>query len=180
MRTAPGHGASLATLARRAGVRGTVMTLLWWILVGGDAGSWVIGAPAVAGATAASLALSPGGWRWTSAGVLQFVPFFVYQSLVGSVDVALRALNPRLPLQPALLDYTLRLPENHARVFMADTVSLLPGTLSAALEDRHLRVHTLTQGPEVLENLRELERRVAALFALELIHRDETEETQRG
>lgn len=134
----------------------------------------MIGVPAVVGATAASLLLLPaGGWRWTAGGIVRFVPFFLYQSLAGGIDVALRALHPRLPLEPTILDYKLRLPENPARVFMADTISLLPGTLSAALEDRELRVHTLTQGPEVLENLRELERRVAALFGLELLPEEE-------
>ncbi|HSL00792.1 MAG TPA: Na+/H+ antiporter subunit E [Rubrobacteraceae bacterium] len=173
MRTRRGDAASPATLARRAVLRGALLALLWWALVGGDAGSWLVGAPAIVGATAASLLLSPGGWRWTPGGVLRFVPFFVYQSLVGGLDVALRALDPRLPLQPTLLDYKLRLPESPARVFMADTISLLPGTLSAVLEGRDLRVHTLTQGPEVLDNLRELERRVAALFGLELLPEDE-------
>lgn len=175
MRTASGRGASPATLVRRGAPRVALLVLLWWALVAGYAGSWFVGAFAIAGAAAASLLLSPGGWRWSLVGALRFVPFFAYQSLVGSVDVAARALRPRLPLEPALLDYTLRLPENHARVFMADTISLLPGTLSAALKGRQLRVHTLTQGPEVLENLHELESRVAALFALELLPEDESE-----
>ncbi len=165
----------------RAAPRAALLALLWWVLTGGDAGSWLIGAPVIVGATVASLALLPaGGWRWSPAGVLRFVPFFLWQSLVGSVDVALRALRPGLPLHPTLLDYELRLPEKPARVFMANTISLLPGTLSAELEGRRLRVHTLTQGPEVLENLRKLELRVSALFGLGPLSEETNREPKDG
>ncbi|MGA9819917.1 MAG: hypothetical protein WBQ54_23770, partial [Pseudolabrys sp.] len=42
------------------------------------------------------------------------VPGFLYQSIVAGVDVALRALNPRLPLQPGFVIYPMRLPPSAA------------------------------------------------------------------
>jgi multicomponent Na+:H+ antiporter subunit E len=50
---------------------------------------------------------------------------------------------------------------------MADTVTLLPGTLSANLEDHVLVVHVLNAGAPNREVLEDLEQRVADLFGLE-------------
>ncbi len=181
MKATPRRGMSAGTLLRRAAPRIVSLVLLWLVLTDGVAGSWLVGAPVIAGAVILSLALLPTrGWRWTPGGVVGFIPFFIRQSLSGGVDVALRALRPGRPLHPTLLDYTLRLPENPARVFMANVISLLPGTLSAEMEGRRLRVHTLTQDPEVLENLRELEIRVAALFGLELGSQENVQEAEGG
>jgi multicomponent Na+:H+ antiporter subunit E len=152
-------------------VRVALLAGLWWILTGGELRSWIFGVPAVAAAAYLSLKLAPagGGWRWTAGGVARFVPFFLWQSLSGGVDVAWRAFRPDMPLEPDLIEYEWRLAHAPARVFMAGTVSLLPGTLSAELGDRVLRVHTLVRGPRASEGLERLEERVAALFGVEMV-----------
>lgn len=153
---------------RRATSRALLLALLWLVLTGGDTDNLWLGVFAILGGTLVSLALlSDSGWRWTPAGIVRFLPFFLWQSLVGAVDVALRALRPNLPLDPDILEYEFRLPESPARVFMADAVSLLPGTLSVEIEGDCLRVHALS-GPEAFETLRELESKTASLFGLEL------------
>lgn len=164
-----GQSVSVKALLRRAALRLALLALLWLVLTEGDTSTWYIGALAVVAGTLASLALLPEySWRWTTGGFVRFVPFFVWQSLSGGTDVALRAVRPSMPLEPGLLSYESRLPLNAARVFMANTISLLPGTLSAELEGRHLRVHSLAGADEALKNLDKLENRVADLFGLEL------------
>lgn len=154
---------------RRAAPRAVLLTVVWWILTGGSFSSWLFGVPTIAGATLVSVALLPAdGWRWSPTGLARFVPFFLWQSLVGGWDVALRALRPSRPLSPDLFEYALRLPEGTSRVFMAGLLSLVPGTLSVGLEGRRLRIHSLTDDPGVIENLRTLESRVADLFGVEL------------
>ena len=149
-------------LVRRIAPRVALLALLWWALNGDNAGSWWVGAPAIAAA-----ALSPrAGPSPTLLGTLRFVPFFLRQSLVGGADVALRALRPSLPLAPDFLEYRLRLPMGPPSAVMAATVSLLPGTLTAEIREGTLRVHTLTEGQAVERDLRELEFRVAGLFGL--------------
>jgi multicomponent Na+:H+ antiporter subunit E len=99
----------------------------------------------------------------------RFLPFFLWQSLRGGIDVARRALHPRLPLAPLLLDYPLRLPDGPACTFLANTVSLLPGTLSADLENGCLTVHVLDGSqPDVSAELQSLEALIADLFGVEL------------
>ena len=92
----------------------------------------------------------------------------VRESLRGGVDVALRALHPRLPLAPALLAYDLRLAPGLARIFMVNVVSLLPGTLSADLSGSGLSVHVLDRNLPVQHQLQALEQQVAMLFGVSL------------
>jgi multicomponent Na+:H+ antiporter subunit E len=51
---------------------------------------------------------------------------------------------------------------------MANTVSLLPGTLSVELRSNFLTVHVLNGRKDVLSELETLEQRVAALFGTSL------------
>lgn len=96
------------------------------------------------------------------------MPFFLIRSILGGTDVAWRAFHPGMPIDPYLLKYPIRLPPGLPRVFMANTVSLLPGTLSAELGSTYLNVHVLNKRKDVLSELEKLERRVAALFGISL------------
>jgi multicomponent Na+:H+ antiporter subunit E len=58
---------------------------------------------------------------------------------------------------------------------MANTVSLLPGTLSAELDEAHLRVHVLDETGAFAAELQVVEAHVAQLFGLNLVA-DESEE----
>jgi multicomponent Na+:H+ antiporter subunit E len=144
--------------------RALLFALVWWALAEGDA-AWGFGLPVIFLPLAASLALMPvRPRRWGAVGLARFAGFFLWHSLRGGIDVARRALHPRLPLAPDLVEFPLRLSEPGARVFLANTVSLLPGTLSAHLEGRLLRVHVLDATLPVTGMLREVETRVAVLF----------------
>ena len=149
--------------------RTVLFVLLWWILTEGATNSWLVGVPVVLLAVLASEVLLLPGVSWSLPGAVRFVPFFLWHSLHGGVDVARRALHPRLPISPELYDYRWRLPPGLPRVFMANTVSLLPGTLSAELDEEHLRVHVLDQTGAFASGLVVIEARVARLFGLSLV-----------
>lgn len=140
---------------------------LWWVLADGQSASWLVGAPAALAAAAWS-ARQRSRATLSAAGAARFLAYFVVSSVRGGVDVARRVLLPALPIDPALLDYRLRLPDGAPRVFLAEVVSLLPGTLSAELEGGRLTLHVLDRRLPVAQDLAQLERRVAALFDLEL------------
>lgn len=141
--------------------------LTWWLITEGTAASWMIGAPAVVLATLISARLLP-PQRLTASGLLRFSGFFFLHSLLGAVDVARRAFQPSRPLDPAVIDYPLQLAPGLARVWLVNAVSLLPGTLSADLDDDCLRVHVLDAGQDTREELAVLERHIAALFGQHL------------
>ncbi|MEA2094975.1 MAG: Na+/H+ antiporter subunit E [Pseudomonadota bacterium] len=148
--------------------RTVLFALLWWILTEGAINSWLVGVPVVVFAVLASGTLLP-AVSWSLSGIVRFVPFFLWRSLYGGVDVARRALHPRLPISPGLFDHRWRLPPGLPRVFMANTVSLLPGTLSTELDEEHLCVHILDHTGDFASELTLIEARVAQLFGLNLV-----------
>lgn len=154
-------------VARTLALRLTLFALLWWVLSEGAPGSWAVGAPIVLASTLFSLALAR-PTRWSPVGLLRFVPFFLWRSLRGGVDVAWRACVPSLPIAPDILTYRLRLPPGRARVFMTAVISLLPGTLSAEILRNNLCVHVLDRRVSDETDLLRLEERVAALFGIRL------------
>ena len=143
--------------------RTSLFALIWWVLSDGATASWWIGAPAVLLAVIASVALVPPiPLVWSE--LLRFVPFFLQRSLLGGTDVAWRAFHPRLPIAPDLIEYPLQLPPGLPQVFMVNTVSLLPGTLSAALEHNVLKVHVLDRQKSIVTELKALEQIVTRMF----------------
>jgi len=157
--TESAYTTSLLSLA----VRFLLFSGLWILLTEGAADAWVLGLPAVLGALFVSRRLAV-PVRLRPVPLMRFLPMFAWQSLAGGWDVALRALRPGRPLAPSLSNYRTSLPEGLPRVFFANTISLLPGTLSADLEDNILQIHALDDGHRVLEDLAALESAVAALF----------------
>jgi len=148
-------------------LRFVLFALIWWILTDGAMDSWPIGLPAVLLATLLSVMLMP-ALSWSLRGILRFIPYFLWYSMRGGVDVARRAMHPRLPISPGLFDYRFRLPPGLSRVFMANIVSLLPGTLSVELGEEILHVHVLDEAGAINEELHMLENRLADLFGIEL------------
>jgi multicomponent Na+:H+ antiporter subunit E len=148
---------------------------VWWMLSGGAAESWLVGAPAVVAAALLSSCMLP-PLRWSMRGAVRFWSYFLVASLRGGIDVAARALHWRLPLDPGIVEHLSRVSLPAARVSVANTVSLLPGTLAADMDRKHLFVHALDAGTEIRESLELTEQRVAHLFSLEL----EVPEVDRG
>ena len=163
-------------LLRSGAIRFVTLALLWLALTEGDLDTSWLGFLAVVAATLSSLVLLPPASRpWSPAGTIRFAGFFLRQSVIGGVDVALRALKPGINLDPDLVEYTTRLPEGLPRVLFANTISLLPGTLSAEVRDRQLLIHTLATGPDLRSELRRTEEMVAGLFGAGLNPEDADE-----
>lgn len=141
------------------------LTALWWIIAGGAAGSWIIGVPAILAAAWAVARLGTGvDVRLSMAGWLRFLPFFLWESLLGGVDVARRTLERQVRVAPGFLHYETRLADPAARVFLTNCVCLVPGTLAAELEGDRLTVHVLSTEMDSDVELRRLEQAVARLF----------------
>ena len=102
----------------------------WVILIGVSPANLIVGLPAAAAALWVSLQLLPPGDRRLSygalAGILLRLP---WQSLVAGIDVARRALDPRMPLRTGFVVFPSRLPPGSARDAFCALMSLQPGTL---------------------------------------------------
>ena len=123
---------------RAALARGVGFFAFWVILIGFSPADLVVGLIAAAAATWTSLRLlapQPGRVRLTA--LLLLIPHFLWKSVVASVDVARRALDPRFA------------PGSACNVFAAIT-SLMPGTVPCADEDGALVYHCLDVGQPVV------------------------------
>ena len=139
----------------------------WWAFTEGSWKEWGLGVVVIIAASLASFHILPlRSWRWSLWGLTLFVPYFLWQSLLGSLDVAWRALHPKMPLKPGLQDFHTRLPGHLPRVFLAWTISLLPGTASVNLEDDQLIIHSLNVDDNFVPTMKDLERRIGRIFGV--------------
>lgn len=152
-------------LSRRGALRFLFYSLVWGMLTGFDSASWILGFPTVLLAVWVSLRLSPpSGCSLSLAGLCSFIPFFLRQSALSGIDVMRRTLSPRLLVNPGLVFYTTYLPQGFARIFFVNTISLLPGTLSADLTDNRVTIHTIDRELPIWANIQNLELRIAVLL----------------
>lgn len=138
-------------------------TFCWWAITEGDLAALPAGIPAIGIALVLSMHLIPAKVMRIR-GLLQFLPLFLWRSMAGATDVARRAFTPRLPLQPALVDYRTSLRNEDSRVFFANLLSLLPGTLSVDVSGHVLCLHVLFPSAANEKELGRLERAVARVF----------------
>lgn len=160
-----------APLARwwRFLVNALALALLWGILTDFRIDALVFGVPAIlAGAALVFLIPQSPSWRLSPRGALTFVLWFAVQSVRGAIDVALRALAPSLPLCPGFRTYRPVLPQGAPHITFLNTITLLPGTLSAEVAGDQVVVHMLDTRADLDAELGALESRIADLFGLTL------------
>jgi multicomponent Na+:H+ antiporter subunit E len=132
--------------------RSPAFLILWLILYGADPAGFIIGIGATIAATWTSLRLLPPGELHPSfAGLAGLALRFFRQSIVAGVDVAWRALDPRLPLRPGFVVCPMRSPPGPMRSAFCMMSSLLPGTLPTGPDDSGaIVIHCLDVGQPVV------------------------------
>lgn len=153
-----------ALLLRGAGLLG-----LWIVLIGAAPADLAAGASAGMLAAWASLRLLPPRERRVRPAALAVVGLRLLRHSAGAgIDVAMRALDPRLPLRPGFVSHPLRLPPGPAREMFCALTSLLPGTVPSGTSERGaLLVHCLDTEQPVAEQLADDERRFARAIGAE-------------
>ena len=142
-----------------------VMACIWLMLTGWDPLSWYFGAAAIVlGLVVLCFLRKTPAFLIYPRGIIPFMGTFTRQSVMGGIDVAWRALNPRYTIAPRVMTYNFRLKNEIARACMANVISLLPGTLSLELQEGSVLVHLLDEKFSDIKELRILEKRIAALF----------------
>lgn len=63
-----------------------------------------------------------------------YLPIFVWECLKANVDVAYRVISPRLPIHPALVKVKTELKSDTALTFLANSITLTPGTMSVDID----------------------------------------------
>ncbi|MFP4239998.1 MAG: Na+/H+ antiporter subunit E, partial [Rhodosalinus sp.] len=89
---------------------------------------------------------------------------FLGASLLGGLDVARRALSPRMPLAPGWVEVPVRLPDG-GRVALGAELSLMPGTLAAGTQGDRLLIHLLDVEAGFEEAIPREEAAIAAMIS---------------
>ncbi|MCQ4312345.1 Na+/H+ antiporter subunit E [Pseudomonas stutzeri] len=153
------------------GVRRRWADGLGWMLLYGalwtlfaEGGGWLLGVPSIVLAVVLSVWLGIRPWRPSLSVLPGFVWFFLGRMVAGGWDVAVRALHPRRPLQPAWLDYPLRSESPRVRLLLSALIGLLPGSLSSRIDGNRMRVHVLDERQPWEPTVIELEQRLSQLL----------------
>lgn len=143
--------------------RGSLLYLLWLVLMQSlKPGDLIMGLVTVIAATSVSLHLfKPESGRFRYGKLLALFPHFIWVSVLAGFDVARRAFDPRLPLQPGFVSCPLDFPPGLARNTFATFTSLMPGTVPIGEGSAELLYHCLDTSQPVLEELWKEERLLA-------------------
>lgn len=76
-------------------------------------------------------------WFW----FLLYIPFFIWECFKANLDVALRVLHPERPINPGIVKIKTNLRSEIARTFLANSITLTPGTMSVEIEEDNLYIH---------------------------------------
>lgn len=137
-------------------------TVLWFLLTGGA--GWGFGLFCVLAAASISLRLGLSPYTLQLRHLPGFIGFFFRALWSGGWDVARRAYNPTLPLNPGWVSYPLT--HNYPRVslVLSAMVGLLPGTLCSRIVDQRLLLHVLDTEHPWQPTVSHLEARLLALL----------------
>lgn len=148
----------------------------FWVVLSGKLdplhlGMGALSAVFVAWATRPLLALPPvlGGAGPAPVASPRFLLYLLWlggQIVVSSLQVAWVVLHPRLPIAPRVVRLVSPLPHNLARLTLANSITLTPGTVTLDVEGDEYVVHALTAASagSVSEG-GAMPRRVGSLFA---------------
>ncbi len=73
--------------------------------------------------------------------VFVYLPVFVVEMVKANFDVAARVLNPKLPLNPGFVEVKTGLKGDASKLFLANSITLTPGTLSIDAKGEKLFIH---------------------------------------
>lgn len=140
-----------------------ILGLIWVVLSGTQVKALVFGVAVVPAAVWLSLQLIPAQNPLRLWGLLRHIPVFVWGSLRGGLDVALRAFSPSMGLRPGWVTVPVAL-DDGGRVALGSELSLMPGTLCAGMRDGKMLVHLLDKDAGFEDGIPQTEAAIAAMI----------------
>ena len=94
---------------------------------------------------------------------LVYVPWLIKEITLANIDVALRVVNPKLPINPQMIRLKATQKGDLGRVIYANSITLTPGTVSVDIQGHEIVVHALTSEAADEDKAGEMDRRVTQL-----------------
>ena len=84
--------------------------------------------------------------------LIMYIPIFLWYMVKANIDVAYRALHPERPIKPGIVKIKTVLKTDIAKVFLANSITLTPGTMTCDIDGDYLYIHWIwVQSPELSE-----------------------------
>jgi len=125
-----------------------IAVFILWMLLFWSLDPWVIGTGAFFSLIVGSLLgdiypdrlqkmLNPRRWLFA----LLYLPYFLFYCIKANLDVAVRVIHPDVPIRPGIVKVRTTLKSEMARTFLANSITLTPGTLVVDIDGQDLYVH---------------------------------------
>lgn len=84
--------------------------------------------------------------------VIIYIPVFIWYMFKANIDVAYRVLHPERPIKPGIVKIKTTLTTDIAKVFLANSITLTPGTMTCDIDGDFLYIHWIwVQSTEIEE-----------------------------
>jgi multicomponent Na+:H+ antiporter subunit E len=92
--------------------------------------------------------LQPQRYYW----FIIYLFIFIWECLKANIDVAYRVLHPAMPIRPGIVKVKTTLKSDMAKMLLANSITMTPGTISVDIIDDYLYIHWIyirSEDPEV-------------------------------
>jgi multicomponent Na+:H+ antiporter subunit E len=92
--------------------------------------------------------LQPRRYFW----FIVYLFIFIWECLKANLDVAYRVLHPAMPIRPGIVKVKTTLKSDMAKMLLANSITMTPGTISVDIIDDYLYIHWIyisSEDPEV-------------------------------
>jgi multicomponent Na+:H+ antiporter subunit E len=83
---------------------------------------------------------------------LVYLVVFIWECIKANIDVAYRVLHPAMPIRPGIVKVKTTLKSDMAKMLLANSITMTPGTISVDIIDDYLYIHWIyisSDDPEV-------------------------------
>ena len=83
--------------------------------------------------------------------IIVYIPVFLIYMLRSNIDVAYRVLHPQRPIKPGIVKIKTSLKTDIAKVFLANSITLTPGTMTCEIDGEYLYIHWIWVQTSVMD-----------------------------
>jgi multicomponent Na+:H+ antiporter subunit E len=76
---------------------------------------------------------------------LRYLPWLIYQIILASLHVAYLVLNPKMPIDPRVIQFKTKLKSDISKLTLANSITLTPGTITMDIVDGEFYVHAIDE-----------------------------------
>jgi len=95
--------------------------------------------------------LTPKAFAYT----FMYIIVFIIELIKANIDVTKRVLSPSLPINPGVVKVKTKLKSKMARLILADSITLTPGTFTLHVEDDTFYIHWINVDNDDVEKVTE-------------------------